>query len=109
MRCVLPGTIPGGGVGEPASYPAPPPGGAYGAGLSESDVRSLAEFARNLAVQHIIPNLEMRIRALNHQAGCLPRGMVGEVIYGVAGHLQAVGAEPAEQPQRATSVLVMMP
>lgn len=61
------GAVAGGGAGEPASYPPLPPGVATGAGLNERDVAVLAEFVRGLAVQHIIPNLETRIRALNHQ------------------------------------------
>lgn len=46
-------------------------GNNYGAGLSELDVQCLSEFVRGLAVNHIIPNLEMRVRALNHQVSNL--------------------------------------
>lgn len=65
------GTVPGGGAGEPAEYLPLPPGVTYGAGLNERDVAGVAEFVRGLAVHHIIPNLEQRIRVLNHQVWCL--------------------------------------
>ncbi len=64
------GTVPGGGAGEPGSWLSPPPGLAFGGGLSDRDVQGVAEFVRGLAVHHIIPNLETRIRALNHQVRC---------------------------------------
>ena len=60
--------VEGGGAGEPAERPVPPPGG-LGAWLSESDSSGLAAFVHELAVRGVIPHMEARLRALNAQVG----------------------------------------
>lgn len=59
-------SVAGGGAGEPAERPSPPPGG-LGAWLSEDDTSGLASFVHELAVRGVIPHMEARLRALNGQ------------------------------------------
>ena len=46
--------------------------------LSSSDVQDMADFAAELAVKHVIPHLERKVRDLNQQVCTLCRGGEGD-------------------------------
>ncbi|KAK9825400.1 hypothetical protein WJX81_000447 [Elliptochloris bilobata] len=63
-----------GGAGELAARPAPPPGG-LGARLTGANQEALAACLQDLAVRSLLPALEGRVRALNHQVTSTRRGL----------------------------------
>lgn len=75
--------VAGGGAGEPAERPPPPPAG-LGAWLSEGDISGLAAFVHELAVRGVISHMEARLRALNAQVGSRAGRRAGNCAMGLA-------------------------
>jgi hypothetical protein len=57
----------GGGAGEGVVRPNPPPEG-LGAGLTAANLEDVRHFLEAFVVRSLLPSLEARVRALNHQA-----------------------------------------
>ncbi|BDA40386.1 probable trafficking protein particle complex subunit 8 [Coccomyxa sp. Obi] len=73
-RAPLPGTLPGGGAGEPPSRPPVPPAG-YGACLTKANLDDIKRFLEDFAVRALLPAMEARVRALNHQVTSTRKGL----------------------------------
>ncbi|KAK9916791.1 hypothetical protein WJX75_007099 [Coccomyxa subellipsoidea] len=73
-RHPLPGTLPGGGAGEPPSRP-PVPTGGYGECLTKANLDDIKRFLEDFAVRALLPAMEARVRALNHQVTSTRKGL----------------------------------